>query len=159
LIFSAFTYWVFRYGVLHNVDAVTQQFDTEANPVLRNLLPSRYERQMTPMQARLVLDQLKRVDTDSRTRIEIGMLYHKGLTGLPLTILPPRIDNLSHIYLTFPIQVEDRYGLQRYMMKHGRDIVIQHIGNTADYECFRQYHRDCPIARRTAKSVLLLPTY
>ena len=45
------------------------------------------------------------------------------------------------------------------MMREGRDVVIQHIGNAADYACFAQYGRDCSNARRTAKSVLLLPSY
>lgn len=78
---------------------------------------------------------------------------------MPGIVLPPLRDDFSHIYLHFPIQVADRAALQRYMFEHGRDVVIQHINNTADLPCFSAFARDCPQARRTAASVLLLPTY
>jgi perosamine synthetase len=159
LIFSSFTYRIIRHGALNGIEAVTRQFNTEINPVLRKHIPERYERRMSQMQARLILDQLDRVDTYSRARTKLAMIYHEGLADLPGVILPPLRDDLSHIYLNFPIQVQDRDKLQRYMMREGRDVVIQHIGNAADYACFAEYYRDCPNARRTAKSVLLLPSY
>jgi perosamine synthetase len=158
-LFPAFTYWVFRAGVLNGIEAVTRQFDTEINPVLRGKIPERYERRISQMQARLIIDQIDRVDDYTRERINLARIYHEGLADVPGIILPPLRDDLSHIYLSFAIQVEDRGDLQRYMMRHGRDVVIQHIGNAADYDCFAQYSRQCPRARRTAKSVLLLPSY
>jgi dTDP-4-amino-4,6-dideoxygalactose transaminase len=159
LIFSSFTYWIIRHGALNGTEAVTRQFNTEINPVLRKQIPEHYERRMSQMQARLILDQIDRVDSNSRERTKLAMIYHEGLADLPGIVLPPLRHDLSQIYLNFPIQVEDRDELQRYMMRHGRDVVIQHIGNAADYACFAQYHRDCPNARQTAKSVLLLPSY
>jgi perosamine synthetase len=158
-LFPAFTYWVFRAGVLNGIDAVTRQFDTEINPVLRRKIPERYERRISQMQARLIIDQIDRVDDYSRERIDLATIYHEGLADVPGIVLPPLRDDLSHIYLNFAIHVEDRGELQRYMMRHGRDVVIQHIGNAADFHCFAQYGRECPHARRTAKSVLLLPSY
>jgi dTDP-4-amino-4,6-dideoxygalactose transaminase len=159
LVFSAFTYWIFRHGVLNGIEAVTRQFDTEVNPVLREKVPEGYERRITHMQARLIFDQIDRVDADTRLRMKLAMIYLEGLSDIPGITLPPACRDSSHIYLSFPIQVEDRRKLQRYMMKHGRDVAIQHIGNTADYPCFAQYGRNCPQARRTATCVLLLPTY
>jgi dTDP-4-amino-4,6-dideoxygalactose transaminase len=159
LIFSSFTYWLIRRAALNGIETVMRQFNTEIDPVLRKQIPERYERRMSPMQARLILDQIDRVDAYSRERTKLAMIYHEGLADLPGVVLPPFRHDLSHIYLSFAIQVEDREELQRYMMRYGRDVVIQHIGNTADYTCFAQYSRDCPNARRTAKSVLLLPSY
>jgi perosamine synthetase len=157
--FRVLTYWIFRYGVLNGVEAVTRQFDTEINPALRRQIPEHYERRMTQTQARLILDQIDRVDGNSHERTKIARIYHEGLVNLPGLVLPPLGENLSHTYMSFPIQVEDREGLQKYMMRHGRDVVVQHIGNVADYGCFEPYRRDCPNARRTAARVLLLPTY
>jgi dTDP-4-amino-4,6-dideoxygalactose transaminase len=87
------------------------------------------------------------------------MIYHEGLADLSGIVLTPMRNDSSHVYLYFPIQVDDRDKLQRYMIRHGRDVAIQHIGNAADYDCFKKYRLDCPNARRTASSVLLLPTY
>jgi dTDP-4-amino-4,6-dideoxygalactose transaminase len=159
LLFSTLTYWVFRHGVINGSEAVTRQFDTEVNPVLRAAIPEPYERRITPMQARLILDQIDRVDMQTKGRMKLAKIYHEGLRDIPGILLPPWHDDFSHIYLSFPIQIEDRGELQRYMMKHGRDVAVQHIGNAADYPCFAQYSRKCSHARRTASSVLLLPTY
>jgi perosamine synthetase len=159
LVFSTLTYWVIRFGALKNVEAVTRQFNSEVNPVLRKEIPEQYQRRISQMQARLVLDQIENVDSHARKRTELAQIYHDGLSDVPGIILPPRPGDLSHIYLHFAIQVPERGELQRYMMQQGRDAVIQHLGNTADLECFAHYRRDCPNARRTAKSVLLLPTY
>jgi len=159
VVFPALTYWIFRHGVLNNVDTVTRQFNTEINPIVRTAIPESYERRISQLQARLILDQLERVDTYARERIKLALLYHQGLSDIPGIRLPPLRDDLSHIYLSFAIQAPDRADLQRYLMQNGRDVVIQHLRNTADLECFAQYHRDCPAARRTARSVLLLPCY
>ena len=158
-VFSTLTYWVFRYGVLKAIAGVTRQFDTEINPVLRREVPETYKRRLSPMQARLILDQLERVDSYSHERIALAQIYHQGLSDIPAIVLPPLRTDLSHIYLSFAIQVADRGELQRYMMRHGRDVVIQHLSNTADLECFAEYRRDCPNTRRTAGSVILLPCY
>jgi perosamine synthetase len=158
-VFPALTYWIFRYGVLNNVDMLTRQFNTEINPILRTRVPACYERRISQMQARLILNQLERVDTHARERLKLALLYHQELSNVPEIRLPPWRDDLSHIYLHFAIQVHDRASLQRYLVQHGRDVAVQHLGNTAELECFEQYHRDCPIARRTARSVLLLPCY
>jgi dTDP-4-amino-4,6-dideoxygalactose transaminase len=45
------------------------------------------------------------------------------------------------------------------MMRERRDCAAQHLHNCADLECFAEFHRDCPHARETAASVVLLPTY
>jgi hypothetical protein len=45
------------------------------------------------------------------------------------------------------------------MMKHGRDLAIQHMGSAAELDVFKEFSRDCPVARQTAERVVLLPTY
>ena len=44
-------------------------------------------------------------------------------------------------------------------MQERCDIAAQHLHNCADLECFKEFQRDCPRARATAASVVLLPTY
>ncbi len=159
LVFSLFTFWFFRYGCIKNVKTINKLVSTEDNPVLRQELPESYRTRMTPMQARLVLSQLDRVDQDIQERISNAKTYHNGLSDIPGILLPPMREDGSHIYLAYPVQVKDRWGLVKYLMKNGRDLVIQHIGNTSDLECFKRYFRDCPIARKTANEVVLLPTF
>ena len=157
--FDAATFWVYRYGHLHGVEAITNRWRGEDEPVRRSAIPERSLRRMTPMQARLILRSIDAVDAEARVRTGLARMYHEGLRDIGDILLPPLRDDGSHIYLTFPIQVPDRDALLRFLIAHGRDLTLQHIGNAADYACFAEFHRDCPNARLTAARVLLLPTY
>ncbi|MGE4605762.1 MAG: DegT/DnrJ/EryC1/StrS family aminotransferase, partial [Myxococcota bacterium] len=57
-IFKSLTYRVFRYGFLHDVGFLNRQVTVDADPQIKRDLPESYLRQMTPMQARIVLGQL-----------------------------------------------------------------------------------------------------
>jgi perosamine synthetase len=158
-IFWAGPYWLFRHACLNNVDALNSQLRGEAYPTRKDEIPEAYLRRMTPMQARMVHNQIDDVDRLSQQRIALAQRYHDGLSSLQQIILPPMKTDGSHIYLTYPIQVPDRLALQRFLMENLRDIAIQHICNTADIPCYSDFHRDCPNARATADQVLLLPSY
>lgn len=158
-IFKATVFPLFRYGFLNNVGLLNRQVAVDSNPTLKTILPEGYLRKMTPLQARLILRQFGRVDSDARDRIAAARVYHDGLSDLPGVILPPLREDLSHIYSYFPIQVVDRRALIQYMLRNNRDVALQHLKNCADLPCFQSYAGDCPRARQTAESVVLLPTY
>jgi dTDP-4-amino-4,6-dideoxygalactose transaminase len=158
-LFKSLTYRIFRFGFLHEVALLNNQVTVDQHPEIKRELPESYLRRMTPMQARLVLDQLDRVDEHVRARIRAAERYHAGLCDLPDVLLPPLRTDSSHTYSYFPIQVPDRADFLRYMMRERRDVAGQHLHNCADLPCFEPYHRDCPNARATARSVVLLPTY
>jgi dTDP-4-amino-4,6-dideoxygalactose transaminase len=158
-VFQLATFWIFRYACLNGVESVSKIVDTEEHPERRDRLPERYQRQITPLQARIVLSQLDAVDTDTRARIGYALLYAASLEGLATIELPPTRSDGSHAYLVYPVQVADRQDFVKHMMRHGRDLSIQHYNNTADLPCFRDVTRDCPIARAVSRRVVLLPTY
>jgi perosamine synthetase len=158
-VFDAATFWIYRYGHLHGIEAITNRWRGEDDPVRRNGPAATGLRRMTPMQARLVQSALANVDEHTALRIRHARQYDEGLRDLPDLILPPFKDDGAHIYLTYPIQTRDRQALHDYLTRHGRDLAAQHIGNCADYDAFAEFHRDCPNARAAAAEVLLLPTY
>lgn len=158
-LFWAGPYWLFRYGCLHNVEALNKPLRGEGEPVRKDEIPKPYLKRLTPMQARLVRRQLAKVDAQSQVRLSYARLYYHGLKDLKQVLLPPMLEDGSHIYQSYPIQVPDRFGLLKYLTRHLRDITVQHMRNTADMECFDDFQRDCPNARATADQVLLLPTY
>ena len=159
LIFRTLTFWIFRYACLQNVQSVNKLVQTEDDPVPRTEVPEVYKRRITPMQARLIDAQLDRVDEETGARIARARRYGKGLADLQQVMIPPLREDYSHIYLSYPIQVLDRWDLVRFMMRHGRDVSVQHITNTAELSCFSEFRRDCHNARKTAEQVVLLPTY
>lgn len=158
-LFKTLTYRVFRYGFLHDVGFLNSQVSVDVDPQLKRSLPESYLRRMTPMQARLVLRQLANVDDHIRQRIERAQVYYAGLRDVSEVSLPPLRTDFSHTYHYFPIQVADRQALLGHMMTEHRDVAGQHLHNCADLPCFEEFHRDCPNARRTSGSVVLLPTY
>jgi dTDP-4-amino-4,6-dideoxygalactose transaminase len=158
-LFKAFTFWVFRFAFLQELSLLNKQVSFDDDPELHRELQGDYRRRMTPLQARLVLRQLARVDEFTRERIERARLYHEGLRDVREVMLPPLRTDFSHMYTYFPIQVDDRGALLRHLMRQGRDVAGQHIKNCADFPAFREWHRDCPNARKTAASLVLLPTY
>jgi dTDP-4-amino-4,6-dideoxygalactose transaminase len=158
-LFRAFTFWVFRFAFLQELSILNRQVSFDNDPDLRSELPEHYRCRMTPLQARLVLRQLARVDEHIRERVERARLYHDGLEDVRELLIAPLRTDFSHMYTYFPVQADDRNALLRHMMRRGRDVAGQHIKNCADFPAFEAWHRDCPNARKTANAVVLLPTY
>jgi dTDP-4-amino-4,6-dideoxygalactose transaminase len=158
-VFSPMTFRIFRLGAVRGVKAVNKIVQTEDDPKRKAALPEAYRRRMTSLQARLVLEQLPALDRNTAKRLELARIYQEGLAGLAGIRLPPWREDGSHIYLQYPVQLEDRWDYVRYMMRHGRDLAIQHMSSAAELEIFQDFARDCPNARKTAERLVLLPTY
>jgi dTDP-4-amino-4,6-dideoxygalactose transaminase len=159
IFFRLFIFWVFRYGFLNNIRAINKWMETELDLKLHNTIPSHYLTRLTPWQARLVLLQLDKIEIHKQSRVVRAKMYYEGLKDLDGLVLPKDINNSSNSYLSFPIQYYDRNKLLKWLMLNNRDIAAQHFKNCADLPDFHAYHRDCPVARKTATEMILLPTY
>lgn len=157
--FKAFFFWVLRYAYLHNIGSVNNQLKIDVNPRLVTVIPPRYLARMTPLQARLALPQLDRIDADTRHRIAAATLYHNGLKDLPELILPPLRTDGSHLYTYYPVRYRDRDRLTRHLSRWLRDVQVSHHRNCAALPCFAPWHRDCPNADVTSRTLIYLPTY
>ena len=158
-LFRSAVYWVFRFGYLHDVRVINKHVITELDTSRKNTLPPVYLRRFLPVQARMVLRQLDRVDRDAETRIRYSKLYHEGLSGLPGLLTPPFRDDGSFVYNYFPVQYKDRGAFVRWAMQHRLDMAVQHLKNCASLSGFAPEFRDCPDAELTASQVILLPNY
>ncbi|MFZ5559778.1 MAG: DegT/DnrJ/EryC1/StrS family aminotransferase [Patescibacteria group bacterium] len=159
LIFQSLTYWIFRYGFLHDIKWINQQVEIELDTGLKTKIPPPYFARYTPFQARLALSQINRIDVEGNMRIEKAAAYRKGLQNIPELVLPPDENDSIYIYPYFPIQYKNRRGLLKWLMLHKRDVAAQHLKNCANLPSFSAFYRDCPVARKTANEVILLPTY
>jgi len=157
--FKAFFFWALRYAYLHNIGAVNNQLKIDVNPQLLTTMPLGYLVRPTPLQARLALPQLERIDADTRLRIAAAELYHEGLKDLPELVLPPRRIDGSHLYTNYPVRYRDRDRLVRYLSRHLRDVQVSHHRNCAALPCFARWQRDCPNADATSRTLIYLPTY
>lgn len=159
IIFKPLTYWIFRYGFLHDIRWINERVEIELDLKLKDKIPENYLVKYTPFQARLALSQLKEIDLNAKNRVDKAILYHEGLKDVPELVLPPLKKDGSYIYPVFPIQYQDRKKLLKWLMLHKRDVAAQHLKNCADLPSFSDFYRDCPVARKTASEVIILPTY
>lgn len=159
LIFKPFTYWVFRYGYLHDIRWINKFVETELDLSRVDQIPKHYLRKMTPFQARLLLSQLENVDEQTQRRIDYATIYYEGLKNIDELTLPSLGEGCSRTFTYFPIQYKDRKKILKWLMHRKRDVAAQHLKNCADLPGFSAFYRDCPVARKTAIEVVLLPTY
>jgi dTDP-4-amino-4,6-dideoxygalactose transaminase len=158
-IFKTLTFWIFRYGAIHDVEAINKRVRTELDVSRYDEINPAYLRKLTPTQASLALSQIDRIDRDTDARIARARMYYEGLKDLEGPILPPPVFDGSHIYTYYPIRCPDRDEILKWLMKHNCDIAAQHLKNCADLPGFDVFEGDCPIARDTAAQIVLLPTY
>ncbi|MCH2173084.1 DegT/DnrJ/EryC1/StrS family aminotransferase [Myxococcota bacterium] len=158
-LFRPLVFPLFRFGYLRGIGWLNSRVTVESNPLAREGEPREYMVQMRSAQAKVALDRMEGVDEDVAVRIEHARRYQEGLGDLDALLLPPWREDGSHTYSYFPVQFEDREALIRHMMRSGCDVAAQHLRNCADLPCFEAYARDCPQARLTAASTILLPTY
>jgi perosamine synthetase len=158
-IFRIFTFQIFRYGILHNVDRINNKLKIDTNPKLMHEVPSDYLCQPSDLQARLIRQQLPMVRERTDQRRRNAARYRAGLSKIPQLRLPPAVLDGNHMYWYFPIQYDHREDLVKYAMLHNRDITLSYHRNCAALPCFAEFEQQCPNAERTASSVIYLPTY
>ncbi len=157
--FRLLPFRVFRYAYLHDIESLNRRVREENNPQAKRVLPPRYLRRMRPVQARLALKALPRVEADAAVRLGFARLYRDGLSDVKELLLPPFREDGSHVYIQYPIQYADRKALVKHMMRMGCDVAVQHFRNCAEIDCFAEYRRECPNTHATANATIVLPTY
>ena len=158
-IFSYIVYQIFRFGFLNDVEFLNKRVRVEDYPRTKDKIPPEYLQRISPMQARIGLQNLSQIEDDNKARMVFAKKYFDGLKDLQQLLIPPWREDGSHIYSYYAIQCRDRHPLVRHMMMKGCDVAIQHIKNCADLECFKKFYRDCPNARATGSETILLPTF
>ncbi len=159
IVFKLFTFWIFRYGYLSGNPYLNKLTRSENNPVLKTEFPEEYKNLMSNVQASIALKQLDQVQNKMKIRQNIASVYFEGLKSNKNISMPPDSPQNGNGCLQYPIQVENRHDFLVYLARKGRDCAPQHIRNCADLDMYKEYYKDCPVARKTAKSVIILPTY
>ncbi len=148
-----------RHGYAHDIAAIKRLVTQELPASLFDVAPSAYLTRISPAQAQAVADKLPEVDEDVSHRIACAEVYARVLHHVPQVVLPDLPGDRSHSFLYFPVQVADKYALQRYMIDRYCDVAVQHAQNCADEPAYAAWKRECPHARAAVNGTLMLPTY
>ncbi|WP_319763588.1 DegT/DnrJ/EryC1/StrS family aminotransferase [Maridesulfovibrio sp.] len=159
IVFSQMLFPLFRMAYRKDIRALTSLMETELDLSLKSNFPESYKARMTPVQARLILKKMDKLESDYEHRLQCARIYHEGLQDLPNLKIPPLLEDGSHVYNYYPVQHSDRVGLRAFMMETRRDAALQHIKNTADLPAFQNWYRDCPNCREWAAQTIMLPNY
>ena len=150
---------IIRYGYKHNIREIINIVSQDLNPAFFEAVPQTYLTRISPQQACAILDKWGEVDEDVLHRVRCAEIYSDSLKNIAGLVCPEFDGDRSNTFLYFPIQVADKYALQRYMIEHSCDVAIQHAPNCADLPTYRPFYRDCPLAREAYAGTLMLPTY
>lgn len=119
-----------------------------------------YNYRITDFQAALGISQLNRLDWSVGRRQAIAARYNEAFTGTSI-VIPKVVDNVSHAYHLYVIQVENRKELYDYLRTQNIFTQVLYIpAHTMPY-----YHQfgwkdgDCPVAENYYARCLALPMF
>jgi len=159
LFFKSLTFWIFRFGFLNGIKWINRWVEIELDLNLKEKIPAHYLARLTPWQARLAMSQLENMELYRQDRLARAEVYYSGLNLFNGLVVPAEENKESNGFMVFPVQSQDRKKLLIWLMSHNRDVAAQHLKNCADLPSFSAFYRDCPVARKTANEVIILPTY
>ncbi len=159
-VFDQVTFPVFRFGVRHNIAAITNQAKNDPQPVLQEQLPDAYKRRPSSFQLREWSRQLGSVEENRRRRIENARTYRSGLKNLNWLTLPPEPDPAADAFLNFPVLVAgDRDALMRDIMEQGFDCAKYYYRNCAAIAAFDSFGKSLPNLQDYVDRLIFFPTH
>lgn len=158
-VFKMLTFRLFRWAFLNKVDSINNKLKIDVDPEIKHELPAEYRTRLTPLQSRMILQQLPTLEEQTDARVRAAAIYHEGLSDIEELIVAPLRSDRGHIYWYYPIQYRDREKLVAHAMRQGRDITMSYHRNCASMPCFAEFARECENAQATADSLIYLPTY
>ena len=136
-IFGCFSFYPTKnLGAIGDAGLITTNDDTLAEKcrIIRNYgQKSRYEHVMygvnsrlDELQAAILSEKLKDLDTNNSRRVKIAEQYSKNLRGVGDLKLPETRNGSTHIYHLFVIQTSKRDELQEYLKQHEIETLIHY---------------------------------
>jgi dTDP-4-amino-4,6-dideoxygalactose transaminase len=138
-------HWNITQGALHGFQPKTPE-----------IMEWGYNSRLDNVQAAILNIKIKYYPAMLRRRREIGMMYNKGLKGLPC-ILP--IQQPKQIYQEYIIKVKDMWEFKEYMDKKGVELLIRDTVPNHKLKGLGMEHFNLPITEEIAVESVRLPTY
>ena len=141
--------------LLRNHWNVTQGALHGRQPKTPCLLDWGYNSRMDNIQAAILNIKWKYYQAMLKRRKRIGLMYKKGLKGLPIS-LPKQ--QLGQIYQEFIIRLKDIWWFKKFMDKKGVELLIRDtVPNHKAYRDFKGV--SLPVTEKHATTSVRLPTY
>jgi len=138
-------HWNITQGALHGVQTKAPE-----------IMEWGYNSRLDNIQAAILNIKIKYYPAMLRRRREIGMMYNKGLKGLPI-LLP--IQQPKQIYQEYIIKVKDMWKFKKYMDEKGVELLIRDTVPNHKLKGLGMEYFNLPVTERIAVESVRLPTY
>jgi dTDP-4-amino-4,6-dideoxygalactose transaminase len=138
-------HWNITQGALHGFQ-----------PKAPEIMDWGYNSRLDNIQAAILNIKFKYYPAMLKRRRQIGMMYNKGLKGLPCT-LP--FQQEKQIYQEYIIKVEDMWQFKDFMDKKGVELLIRDTTPNHKLKGLNMDHFNLPITEKLATRSVRLPTY
>lgn len=138
-------HWNITQGALHGFQPKTPE-----------IMEWGYNSRLDNIQAAILNIKIKYYPAMLKRRREIGMMYNKGLKGLPC-ILP--IQQPKQIYQEYIIKVKDMWKFKKHMDKKGVELLIRDTVPNHKLKGLGMDYFNLPVTERIAVESVRLPTY
>ncbi len=109
------------------------------------------------LQAAILDEKLKILDSDNARRREIAMFYRKAITN-PKIILPQTYDEAASVWHCFVVRTDNRAALQEYLKEKGVETLIHYPTPPHQQGAYAEWaNAHYPISEEIHKSILSLP--
>ena len=150
---------IIKFGYFKNIKFINKFVETELDVSRKNQMPSVYLTKPSKFQKLLATKNIDFVKKDESKRIKFAKIYQENLSSIPSLSFANNILSKDNIYTYFPVYLKDMEKLRSYLIQNNVDVGPQHYKNTSSLDSFEDYFKECPIAEKVSKNILLLPTY
>jgi UDP-4-amino-4,6-dideoxy-N-acetyl-beta-L-altrosamine transaminase len=153
--------------ILRNHSMIKPHFKIKKYPWYYEIHEAGFNFRLTEFQCALGISQLKKIRTFIERRRDIAKKYHKTLKNLENIILPKEINNSTHAYHLFPLQINfEEIKLNKsdfffQMLKQGIKLQVHYIPIHLQPFYKNMYKKKLrfPIAEEFYKKEISLPIY
>lgn len=135
-----------------------QQIMTETPRLDRHFSPESVE-PLHAFQARLGLNQLKRVEELIERRRQVGRWFDECLSPIEGLRVLHSIAASRHNGLYYGVLADNAAELAAYLFRRGIDCETSEYRNCAELEMYREIASVCPVVQRAASRILRLPNF
>jgi dTDP-4-amino-4,6-dideoxygalactose transaminase len=138
-------HWNITQGALHGFQPKTPE-----------IMEWGYNSRLDNIQAAILNIKIKYYPAMLRRRREIGMMYNKGLKGLPC-VLP--VQQPKQIYQEYIIKMKDMWKFKKFMDENGVELLIRDTVPNHKLKGLGMEYFNLPITEKIAVESVRLPTY
>jgi dTDP-4-amino-4,6-dideoxygalactose transaminase len=121
-----------------------------------------YNSRLDTLQAALLREKLKYLNSWNKSRQEAAARYDAGLKDIPGVVIPHAADKTAHVYHVYAIRVKNRDSLVKKLQEKGISVIVHYpipLHMQKVYASLGYKKGDFPVAEKVSQEIISLPLY